>query len=62
MPVVSGRWCGSLRGREALYALFSDLVAQHPQELLELANVDVVYEGLDQNVLLDARKALDDSV
>lgn len=48
-------------GREALYALFSDLVSLHPSELLELANVDVVYEGLDQNVLLDARKALDDS-
>jgi len=48
-------------GREALYALFTDLVSTHPQELLELANIDTVYDGLDQNVLLDARKALDES-
>lgn len=48
-------------GREALYALFSDLVSTHPKELLELGNVDVVYTHLDEAVLLDARKALDDS-
>ncbi len=48
-------------GREAVYALFSDLVSTHPQELLELSNVDVVYESMDQSILLDARKTLDDS-
>lgn len=48
-------------GREALYALFSDLVSTHPSELLDMADIDVAYEGLDQNVLLDARKVLDDT-
>jgi HTH-type transcriptional regulator, sugar sensing transcriptional regulator len=48
-------------GREALHSLFADLVAVHPKELLELANIDAVYDGLDPKILLDARKALDDS-
>lgn len=48
-------------GREALHALFADLVSLHPKELLELTNIDSVYKGLDEKILLEARKALDDS-
>lgn len=46
-------------GREALYTLFSDLVSCNPKELLELSNVDKVYEDLDPAMLMDARKAMD---
>ena len=48
-------------GQEALHALFSDLVSTHPRELLELSNIDEAYTKLDQRVLLEARKALDES-
>lgn len=64
MKMMSGGERPTVRffeGREAIYALFTDLVSVHPKELLELANIDVVYEGMDENMLLDARKALDDS-
>lgn len=43
-------------GREALYALFSDFSAVHPEELFELSNVDAVYSNLDSKVLMEARK------
>ncbi|MBI4437521.1 hypothetical protein HY631_01070 [Candidatus Uhrbacteria bacterium] len=48
-------------GREALHALFADLVSVHPKELLELSNIDAAYGEIDPNVLLEARKALDDT-
>jgi len=48
-------------GHEAIYALFSDLAAAQPKELLELGNVDVVYSEMDKNVLMDARKTLDET-
>lgn len=48
-------------GREALHALFADLVSVSPKELLELTDVDWVYANLDNDLLLNARKALDES-
>lgn len=48
-------------GREALHSLFADLVAVGPKELLELTNVDVIYENLDRDLLLNARRALDET-
>jgi hypothetical protein len=33
----------------------------HPTELLELSNIDSVYEDLDPKVLLEARKVLDET-
>jgi len=44
-------------GREALFSLFSDLSSANAKELLELANVDLVYEKLDPEILAEARKA-----
>ncbi len=48
-------------GREALHALFADLVSVQPKELLELSNIDAAYSDLDPKVLLEARKALDET-
>lgn len=64
MKMLSGGERPTVRffdGREALHALFADLVSVHPKELLELSNVDSVYEHLDPKVFLEARKALDES-
>ena len=43
-------------GREALYALFSDLAAVRPKVLFELTNIDAVYSHLDAKILMEARK------
>lgn len=48
-------------GSEALYTLFADLVEASPDELLEFTNVDVIYENVDREMLLQARKALDET-
>ncbi len=64
MKMLSGGERPTVRffeGREALHALFADLVSTHPKELLELANIDSVYAELDPKVLLEARKALDET-
>lgn len=64
MKMLSGGERPAVRffeGREALHALFADLVSVHPKELLELSNIDSVYKDLDPKVLLEARKVLDET-
>jgi HTH-type transcriptional regulator, sugar sensing transcriptional regulator len=46
-------------GQEALHALFSDVDAAHPKEILELADIDNAYTKLDEKILIEARKVLD---
>ncbi len=43
------------RGTEAVRALFRDLAAVNPDELLEITNVDAVYSGIDSKILLEER-------
>ena len=44
-------------GKEALYALFADVEKVSPNELLEVSNVDAVYEFLGPDDLAAARSA-----
>jgi sugar-specific transcriptional regulator TrmB len=44
-------------GKEALFAFFSLLEQSKPKELLEVTNVDDVYNHIDEKTLLAARKA-----
>lgn len=46
-------------GKEALYALFTDVGRLQPESLCEVANLDDVYAYLDISVLGDVRKMLD---
>ncbi|MBT4857238.1 hypothetical protein HON52_03565 [Candidatus Uhrbacteria bacterium] len=43
-------------GEQGLRALFRDVVSVKSDELLEVANIDTVYDQLDESVLLDLRK------
>ena len=46
-------------GREALFALFSDLELVKPKMFREVSNIDTVYEFLDPAILKEARGTLD---
>jgi len=46
-------------GKEALYALFTDVGRIQPESLCEVANLDDVYTYLDLSILGDVRKMLD---
>jgi sugar-specific transcriptional regulator TrmB len=46
-------------GKEALYALFTDVGRLQPETLCEIANLDDVYAHLDLATLGDVRKMLD---
>lgn len=44
------------RGNESIRALFRDLAAVNPPELLEITNVDAVYSAVDPQILLEERE------
>ncbi|MCR4312534.1 MAG: hypothetical protein NUV56_04600 [Candidatus Uhrbacteria bacterium] len=44
------------RGVEGVRALFRDLAVANPSELLEITNVDAVFNRIDQSVILEERE------
>lgn len=48
-------------GREALFALFNDVADVNPKYVDEVANMDDVFEKLDNDYLVEVRKVVDPS-
>ena len=48
-------------GREALFALFNDVADVNPKRVDEVANMDDVFEKLDNDYLVEVRKVVDPS-
>ncbi len=48
-------------GREAIFSLFNDVAAVNPKRVDEVANMDDVFDKLDNDYLVETRKVVDPS-